>query len=82
MAFQFTIISAKSHRQSRPCKRVAPETSRNSPYSVQPSTSIMLLEPQNEGRMVCSCSSYSISARYRVTGMEKKLVTVRENSSV
>ena len=82
MPFQFTIISAKSHRQSSPCSRAAPETRRNSPYRLHPSTSIRLEEPQNEGRMACSCSSYSISARYRVTGMEKKLVTVRENSSV
>ena len=57
MPFQFTIISAKSHRQSSPCSRVAPETRRNSPYRLHPSTSIRLEEPQNEGRMVCSRSS-------------------------
>ena len=40
------------------------------------------LEPQNEGRISSSRSANNISAKKRVTGMEKKLVSVSEASSV
>lgn len=43
---------------------------------------MMALEPQNEGRISSSSSAKSMSAKKRVTGMEKKLVSVSDASSV
>ena len=43
---------------------------------------MMALEPQNEGKTSSSRSAKSMSAKKRVTGIEKKLVSVSEASSV
>ena len=43
---------------------------------------MMAFEPQNEGKTSSSRSANSMSAKKRVTGMEKKLVSVSEASSV
>ena len=78
MAVQQTTSSAKSHRQSSPWQKVALDASKNAPYPPQPSASCTAHAPAKEGSTRSARSSYSWSATNRVTGIEKKLVTVSE----
>ena len=58
-----------------------PEKIKNIPYRIPPAINIIPVEPQKEGRIASSFSSYNISARNLVTTIERKLVTVREASN-
>ena len=81
MAFHTTTSSPNSVQHRKPCSTPAPETQRNTPYSVPPAASSSPVLPQKEGMTAAGRSSKSISARKRVTTMDSTLVMSSDASS-